>query len=82
MQEEREGEAKKPGPEGGDAPENATEEKSLQEVVFRHFNVTHLDKNGDHLLTQDADVISMVEHKLTATQFGAWKEKSETVFGN
>ena len=45
MQEERDGEAKNPGPEGGEASENATDEKSLQEVVLRHFYVTHLDKN-------------------------------------
>ena len=75
---EREGEAENPGPE--DEEEETEVSTTKQKIVLRHYNVTHMEKNGDHLLTQEADVLGIVEHKLNANQLAKWKAKFKDGF--
>ena len=74
MEEERQGEAKNLGPNVTEAAGQAhdPEKEVRQEVVIRHFNTTHLDKNGHILLAQDCDIVGVVEHKLSKEQSTCW----------
>ena len=64
---------KNPGPE----TEAHKEEESTakQELVVRQFNVTNLNKNGNHILMQEADIVGVAEHKLSEGQMAEWKAK-------
>ena len=74
MKREREGEAKNPGPEGEEGGEQEAA-GPRQEVIVRQFNVAHFDKNGGHMLLQEADVMGIAEHKLNDAQMSEWKAR-------
>ena len=69
MKQEREGEAKNPAPEA----EEDEEADVKQEVVIRQFNITQLDKNGNHLLLKECDIMGIAEHKLNVAKMNEWK---------
>ena len=71
---ERDGEATNPGPVEQEA--NAEDQSGmLKEIVIRQVNITHLDNNGNHLLTQDCDILGIAEHKLDPAKMKSWKSR-------
>ena len=72
IKKEREGEAKNPGPEEVEAEDEA---QAKQQIVVRQFNITNLDKNGNTLLTQEADILGVAGHKLSESKMAEWKQK-------
>ena len=40
---------------------------------IQQVNITQLDKNGQHLVASNADIIGIAEHKLAKNQVSTWK---------
>ena len=76
MKKERQGEVDNLGPEGAHQKQKEAE-GAAKVVKLMQINITQMDKNGKLLLTQDADVLCIAEHKLSKQQIAEWCEKFE-----
>ena len=60
------GEASNPGPQ--------CTEKEKKNIVVQQVNITQLDKNGHHIVANEADIVGLAEIKLAAKKIGPWKK--------